>query len=255
MEEHVYTTTGGYEITIRASKSEHKLRRERGPHQSEGTRTHYRQHHHGSYSQNPASGKHSQSQGYPKLTAENLAAHQRQERGDHAPQVYRKQEDDTAAQCGQRYPEGHRRRRQHFEDTAHAQHNQHTRRAAHDGRRQESGPYEAGSGRATEGGRSGGEYVNQSYAQPYVQPRYEGEEYQHQHTYDPAYHQQDRQELGQERFGYSYSYREEDSPRRRRASSSQAPDVAEWVLCRKGLRNVEEKSEEGSIQCEIEEAE
>ena len=153
------------------------------------------------------------------------------------------------------HPEEHRRHRQHFEDTAHAQHNQHTRRAVHYSRRQESGPCEAGSGRATEGGKSGGEYVNQSYAQPYVQPHYEGEEYQHQHTHGPAYHQQDRQELRQERFGYNYSYREEGPPRRCRAGSFQAPDVAEWILCRKGLKNVKEKSEEGPIQCEIEEVE
>jgi len=250
-------TTGGYRITIRASKSEHKSRRERGHHQREDTRTHHGQPHHGGYSQDPASGEHAQEgQGYPKLTAENLAAHQRQESGNHAPQAYRRQEEDTAAQCGQRYPEEHRRRRQHFEGTAHAQHNQHTHHhAAHHGHRQESGPYEAGSDRAREAGRPGVEYVNQSYAQPYVQPCPEGEEYQRQHTYDPAYHQQDRQELGQGRFGYSHSHREEGSPRGYRAGSSQVQGVAEWVLFREGLENVEEKSEEGSIQCEIEEVE
>ncbi|PUU80283.1 hypothetical protein B9Z19DRAFT_1123774 [Tuber borchii] len=250
MEERVYTR-GNYRITIRASKSEHDSRGERGGHQREDARTHHRQPHRGSYSQNPASREHAQGQGYPKLTAENLATYQRQERGNHAPQVYREQEDDTAAQCGQWYPEEHRRRRGHFDDTAHAQHNQHTRRAAHHGHRQESGPYETDYGRATEGGRSRGEYVYQSYAQP----RYQGEEYQRQHTHHATYRQPDRQELGQERFGYSYSYREEGSPRRRRASGPQARDVPEWVFCRKGFRNVEEKSEEGSIQCEIEEVE
>lgn len=250
MEERVYTT-GNYTVTIRAGKSEHESRRERGHHQREDTRTHHRQPHHSSFSQNPPYGEHGRDQGHPKLTAENLAAHQRQESGNHAPQAYREQEDDTAAQCGQRYPEEHRRRRGHFHDTAHAQHNQHTRHAVHHGHRQESGPYETSYGRATEGGRSGGEYVYQSYAQP----RYQGEEYQRQHTYHAAYRQPDRQGLGQERFGYSYSYREEGSPRRRRASSSQARDAPEWVLRREGLRNVEEKSEEGSIQCEIEEVE
>jgi len=255
MEEHVYTA-GNYRVTIKASKSEHESRRERGHHQREDTRTHHRQpHHRDSYSQNSASGEHAQGQSYLKLTAENLAAHQRhhqrQERGNRTPQVYEEQEDDTAAQCGQRYPEEHRRRRVHFDDTAQAQHNQRTRHAAHRGHRQESDPYETGYGPGTEGGRSGGEYVYQSYAQP----RYQDEEYQRRHTYHAAYRQPDRQELRQERFGYSYSYREEGSPMRRRAGSSQARDVPEWVSCREGLWNVKEKSEEGSIECEIEEAE
>ena len=251
----MYTTKSGYQITIRASELEHKLRRECGLHESEGARTHYRQPHRRSYSQNPGPEAYSRGQGYTKLTAENLAAYQRQERSHHASQVYRKQEDETSAQCGQRYPEENRCRRQHFKDTGHAQYNQHACRTTHHRHRQESGPCEAGSGCATEGGRSGGEYVNQLYPQPYVQPHNEGEGYQHKHTHKSAYHQQDRQEFGQERFGYNYSYREEGPPRRSRSGSSQAPDVAEWILCRKGLRNVEEKSEEGSIQCEIEEVE
>ncbi|KAG0639843.1 hypothetical protein HOY80DRAFT_1043705 [Tuber brumale] len=255
--EDLVLTAGNLKITIKGSESSRKSgRRHRHRHGEDARAHHHTQQHHGTYSQNPAgSEEYAQGGGYPRLTAENLASHERQESSSYIPQAYRRQEDDTAAQCGQRYPEEHRHRRQRSDDTsAYAQRDRSTHHAAHHGHRQESGHYQAGYGYATEGGGSRGGYANQPPAQQHYHGVTYGGEYQHPQTHHAAYHQSDRLELGRERVGSSRPYREEGSQRRLTSGSSHSRDVPEWALYREGLANVEE-SEDGSIECEIEEAE
>ncbi|PWW71569.1 hypothetical protein C7212DRAFT_367248 [Tuber magnatum] len=249
MEDIVYTT-GGYRITIRTSDPEHGSgRRHRHHREGEDARTHHRQPHYSTYSQYPPSGEYAEGQNYPRLTTENLASHERRERGDRIHRGYGRHEDDTAAQCGERYPEERRHRRNRSDGAAHARSDRPTQYAAHHGRGQEPELYQAGYGHAAGGRRSTGGYANVSYVQTHCY----GDGYPRQHTYHATYRQSDRPVLGEETFGPGYPYGEGGATRRRTGGSSQARYAPEWMSHREDLRGVEEKSEDGSIQCEIEE--
>ncbi|KAG0125624.1 hypothetical protein HOY82DRAFT_616358 [Tuber indicum] len=250
-------TTGNLKITIKGGESDRRSAHRHRHRQGEDTGARYTQPHHGAYSQNPAGsgGEYVQGQGYPKLTAQNLAIHERLESGNHAPQAYSRQEDDTAAQCGQRYPEEHRHRsRRSGNTTAHAGGGRSTHHAAYHGYGQEPGHYQGGPGYAMEGERTGGGYVNQTHAQPHYYGATYGAEYQDPHTHHAAYYQPDRLELGQKRVVSNRPPREEGSRRRRTGGDSHSRDSPEWVLCQEGSANAGEL-EEYSIPCEIEEVE